>query len=55
MQVKEIAGYALSLLRPEVDAAVLPADSSTRDFAEFCREMLGVKERQARDIFGLQS
>lgn len=45
-QVKEIAGYALSLLRPGLDAAVLPADGSTRDFAEFCREILGVKDSQ---------
>ncbi|KAF6263038.1 hypothetical protein COO60DRAFT_1672706 [Scenedesmus sp. NREL 46B-D3] len=46
LQVKEVAAYALSLLRPGVDAAVLPADSSTRDFADFCREVLGVKDPQ---------
>jgi hypothetical protein len=49
-QAKEIAGYALSLLRPGVDAAVLPADSSTRDFAEFCREVLGVKDSQVCEL-----
>jgi hypothetical protein len=47
-QSKEVAGYALSLLRPGVDAAVLPADSATRDFAEFCREVLGLREAQVR-------
>lgn len=45
-QVKEVAAYALSLLSPETDCVVLPLEPSTRDFAEFCKEILSLKDAQ---------
>ena len=49
VQAMEVAAYALSLLRPGRDAAILPGDAATRDFADFCRELLGVQDHQVGD------
>jgi len=46
LQVAELAAYALPLLRPGVDCAVLPADPGTREFASWVQEVLAVQPDQ---------